>query len=53
MLEILKTHLRKKTVELAKKHGVENEQIKIIWHNNDFYYQVQHENGALNFKLSL
>lgn len=55
MLEILKTHLRKKTAELAKQHAVNESQIEIIWHENDFFYKVNFnsQQESPKFRLSL
>jgi hypothetical protein len=40
MLEILKTHLRKRTVEIATAHGTTADNVKICWQNNIFTYQI-------------
>jgi hypothetical protein len=40
MLEILKTHLRKKTAEIAAAHACEIKEVKICWNDNIFTYQI-------------
>jgi hypothetical protein len=40
MLEILKTHLRKKTAEIAAVHNCNITDVKICWNNNIFTYQI-------------
>jgi hypothetical protein len=40
MLEILKTHLRKKTAEIASAHNCEIKNVKICWNDNIFTYQI-------------
>ena len=44
MLEILKTHLRKRTVEIATAHNTTADNVKICWQNNIFTYQIYKNN---------
>lgn len=49
MLEILKTHLRKKTAEIASAHNCEIKNVKICWNDNIFTYQI-FKNGILTIE---
>lgn len=54
MLEILKTHLRKKTAEIAAAHNVNKEQIEIVYTGENFFYRVydgKNENELKPLKL--
>jgi hypothetical protein len=47
MLEILKTHLRKKTAEIAAAHNTSADNVKICYNNNIFTYQILKQNTVI------